>query len=263
MKFKKKAGIISLASFMLFGTILPESLNKKPEVYFVGIRPNNEKRYIANFSLAYQVLREKKILKNTYILTEDGKNDSYHSVDDIASIEAFSLLMANLSKKIRKEDKFIFYLNSHGLAEPINLRDGKKNKINLSKFYFKRNKGINELELETYLSSINAKEKIFLFDCCYSGGFAKRFGKENTIAISSTKSPEEAGYSSLVNSFSGKFFKAFKENSGADKDSDGKISILEAFNFAKEHHNASREKRQSPQIFYDKEKINPNKVGLN
>jgi hypothetical protein len=200
MKFKKKLGIVSLANFILFGTILPNNLNEKnkdyiyplrlekrlqqeikikdePQVYFVGIRADNEKRYVANFSLAYQILLEKRIFNNSYILTEDGEENYYHPVDDVASREAFSILMTHLSKKIRKEDKFIFYFNNHGLSESLNLSTDGEPKIKLSRFDLKKDKGINELELEIYFSNINAKERILIFDCCYSGGFAKRFGK--------------------------------------------------------------------------------------
>jgi hypothetical protein len=284
MGFKNYLKIGSLATFLLASTLYPIDLNQKkdlcpypvrleerirhesevknnlPDKYAILVRGDDEQRHVANFSLSYQVLLENNYKpENIYILTDNGKEQFYHPVDDIASKESLLILLKHLSKKIDKKDTLLFYFNDHGVSESFSYPSAQK-EITISKFYLK-NKSINPLELDAYLSLIKPKIKILMFGFCKSGGFANWLGKENTIVISSSSLFEES-YSETNKSFGGFFLKAFRKNSGADSNHDGFTSILEAYNYAKEKHYCCKINEQHPQLVYDKTQINPNKIGL-
>jgi hypothetical protein len=85
-----------------------------------------------------------------------------------------------LSDKITSQDIFFMYVLAHGGR--TNLSNNTQSCIELSSKNI-----VNEDELEEILSQIKPNYSITYFNSCYSGGFAKRLGKDRNIAISTSK----------------------------------------------------------------------------
>jgi hypothetical protein len=243
--------------------------NQQPDRYAVLVRGDDEDRHIANISLAYQVLIEQGFKKeNIYILGGYGTQLYYHPSDGEATRDNLETILTHLSKKVDKKDLFLLYLSAHGYAEePVKeergLKERKEEAENISAFCLIKNQedrkkssgigresqveGINEKEFQGLVSQINAGGIIYVFDFCNDGGFAKRFGKDNSIAISSTSADSDS-HCRENESFSGSFFQAFRKGSGADKNQDRMTSITEAYNYAKETHFTVRSGLDSPQL---------------
>ncbi|MFH0949333.1 MAG: hypothetical protein V1802_02500, partial [Candidatus Aenigmatarchaeota archaeon] len=96
------------------------------------------------------------------------------------------------------------------------------------------------------------------FDQCYGGGFAEEIGKERYIAVASAK-PYQGGYGKTNNTFGGYFMLAFRDKNKSDTNEDGRVSIREAFEYAKGRHKWTKKKEQEPII---RGELNPNRVFL-
>jgi hypothetical protein len=219
--------------------------HKTPEKFAILISGGGEERYMENLSLAYQILLENGFKrKNIYILDCDGKYIAYYPADSYASKNTMTILFEHLAKRITSKDLLFVYATDHGDREQKDFKLNGKEKIEeVSVLHMDNGDNVDEYEFAHLVESLKFKMGIFLFDQCYSGGFAERLAGKNRIAISACKKNE----ASQINSFPLAFFSAFRENS-ADSDGDGKISIGEAFNFAKQNDQAVKDKRQTPQI---------------
>jgi hypothetical protein len=102
---------------------------------------------------------------------------------------------------------------------------------------------INEIEMARLVENIRPKIGIFLFDQCYSGGFAQRLAGPGriTIAACSARQPSKG------RSFPESFFGAFLKNRG-DNNDDGQVSIQEAFSYALENDRYASSGEQSPMM---------------
>lgn len=221
--------------------------NYQPDKYAVLIRGDYEERFVADMSLAYQVLLENGFKPDhIYVLADVKKKKEayFHPIDDIATKENLEIVKNHLSSIVDEEDLLVVCLVDHGnramIMNPVD--PGKR--LMASTFNL-RGEDLNEVELELYLSKIQPKIGILLFEFCFSGGFAERLGKERYVAIACTRSKVE-GYSRAGNSFVGNIFKALSWRRRGEVDidinKDGKANLQEAVNYAKKQHFKKRQK---------------------
>jgi len=205
--------------------------NGKPDKYGVIISGSSEERHKENLSLAYQILLENGFQReNVYILNDKGDKTAFYPVDDIASKEATKKLFSHLEKKVDSGDLLFVYTTGHS---------DETSKLALP------GENLSEKEMEGYLSHIHPKEGVVVSDQCYGGNFAKRIGKGNYIGISAS----EAGKMSKLNTFPQAFFNSLREDNKSDIDNDGKVSVKEAFDYAKSNDSYAKRGEQKPQIY--------------
>jgi hypothetical protein len=95
--------------------------------------------------------------------------------------------------------------------------DGKSAKFNL------RGEDLSALQLQEWLSG-DRSPWIIVVSCASSGPFLQALSGPNRVVIVSTKSGSESNFSRF-----GEYMSASLNDSGADLDHDGSISVLEAF----------------------------------
>ncbi len=122
-------------------------------------------------------------------------------------------VFTQLAEKVKPTDRFILFLIGHASRAT----DGVK--FNLL------GRDISQQEYTDSINKINAEQQLLIFGFQYSARVVKDISKSGRIILTSSSARE--GYSSQV-SFGDLFVDAFSE-SAADANSDGAISIFEAF----------------------------------
>ena len=222
--------------------------NEKQDKYAVLISGNTENRHRINLYLTYKILLENDFQRdNIYILDNEGKKVSPYPVDESARRESIIRIFDHLRKKIDDQDLLFVYMTDHGerTLRTFN-RDYGKEIAKLSTLVIP-GYDLDQREFSECLQGINPQTGIFLFEQCYSGGFAEEIGKGNYLAIASTKSRNTSS-SGINDSFGRYFMLAFRNRQNSDLNSDGKISIGEAFEYAKNQHSWSKKGKQKPFI---------------
>ncbi len=217
--------------------------NWEPDKYGVIICGKNDNiTYKENLSLAYQVLLENGFQKeNIYVLDGKGNKSPSYPVDGSASKGTIKKLFNHLDKKIDSNDLLFLYVTDHG--EKVKKIHNNGNINDLSTIVIPDGH-LLETEMEEYLSQINPKTGILVFDQCYGGGFAKRTGKGKYIGISAC----ESNNVSVSNTFPQAFFNSWKDST-SDFNKDGRTSVKEAFYYAAENDYHSITSHQRPQIY--------------
>lgn len=222
--------------------------NGEPDKYAVLISGETERRHGANISLAYQVLLEQEFQReNIYLLVSPVKENFYYPIDDFARRESIKMVFDHLRERIDEKDLLFVYVTDHGgrFTKTIE-KNNEKSKVMLSTVVLP-GRNLGQREFARYLEGINSQTGIFLFDQCFSGGFAEEIGKGNYIAIASTQ-PEDTSKSRFQNSFGGYFMLALRDKAVSDLNADGRVSVEEAFEYAKTRHSGTRNKKQEPFI---------------
>lgn len=198
--------------------------DKNSRIYALLINSGNND-FFHNFSgeidSIYQSLTKAGVsTDNIYIIDpentqREGHNFSLNESELKHSIE-------DLSSKIDGDDHFVFYLTNHA---------GKSKKDYNGEAYVTMDHDITESNLEERFKTIKPKSSLMAFATCYSGAFADRFGKGNTIAMSNTTADKVSlGYG--ISPLAERLFPALlnlDSNNKADSNNDGKISVEEAF----------------------------------
>ena len=134
----------------------------------------------------------------------------------ISNKETFHRALAEISTRARVEDRVFIVLIGHG-----NPRNG-------SAVFNLPGPDISAEEFSNALNVFEGPTLIIVNTASASGPFVKALADDNRIIISATSSARE--YNATI--FGGLFVAAFSEP-GADTDKDERISILEAFNYAR------------------------------
>lgn len=183
--------------------------------------------------------------ENIYVLTKKGQNlyrnrsigvtEERQSlpVDDIASKDAINLLFTHLSTRLDEKDLLFVFLSGHGGRTKYNSTN-RDEEVEISTITIP-GPDLTEVELKTLLDKIKSKATIVMADACFGGGFANRLSDGTFVGISSSKEDEAAHGFGLV-SFGMYFLDAYRHVPQSDINSDGKVSINEAFNYARERH---------------------------
>lgn len=219
--------------------------------YGIILNGSDEEADIPDIALAYQIMLENGFSAgNIYILSNGTKEYETHFYpkDDIFSKESLEILLNHMSNKIDENDILVAYLINH--AEPEDMeKDGNIVKTGVQDEY------IHPKDMHGYFSKIKPKFGILILNTCYAGGFARPLGIGNYIAISSSDLDHKS-YRGHGKNFGGLFFLAYREREEADKNFDNRISVKEAYNFAK---SKMPRPEDNPQMIFD-EKIKPGQV---
>ena len=216
--------------------------NSQRDKYAVLISGNSNQKYNQNLFLAYKTFVENGFKeKNVYVLAPNGESPFPYPVDSPASKKSTKILFDYLSKKVDSEDLFFIYTTGHGDTTKI------KEKIN-AKLIFPEQEKIFAEEFIQSLKEIKPKDGILFSDQCYGGSFAKLAKEIGYTGISASEEDKESWW----NTFPQSFFRAWDKKT-ADKNNDGKLSLKEAFDYAKLHDFISVGELQKPQIFSKKD----------
>ena len=264
MGLLKKAGsTLSLAS--LITTMSCTNLNVQsspedvPEKYAVLISGQTEERHALNMTLVYNFLLDNGYNeKNIYVIDGKGQDRIYcYPVNASATVDNVRLAFNSLESKLDKNDSLFVYVSDHGSRTEIS--EGAV----LSTITTNDGSVLDQRKFEDFIEKLNYGLGIFLFDQCYSGGFAKETGHGNNVSIASASADESAYSGGIHNSFTAYFIKSFVFSVDSDRNLDGNVSISEAFDYAATNHSYSARGKQNPFIsteldpgtifFFDKE----------
>ena len=150
----------------------------------------------------------------TFLFEDMGDSEKPGLVDAESRREPILTAFAELTEKIQPSDRFLLFMLGHAS------RTGRGTpKFNLM------GRDISETEYITLINSIPAENQILIFGFPYSGRLVPQLSAPGRIILTSS-SPNE-GYS-LQAGFGDIFVDAFSA-AAADTNSDGAISLLEAF----------------------------------
>ncbi len=147
----------------------------------------------------------------TFLFEDEGNIPGI--VDGTAKREPILTAFAQLAEKIQPADRFLLFMIGHAARSSQGL------KFNLP------GRDISETEYANSINGIAAAQKILIFGFPYSARFVQRVSAPGTIVL--TSSSQNEGYS-LQAGFGDIFVDAFS-TATADTNSDGAISLLEAF----------------------------------
>ncbi|MFH1066019.1 MAG: C13 family peptidase [Nanoarchaeota archaeon] len=244
---KKIGGALSLAS--LAATMSCSSLTLQtfprdvPEKYAVLISGQTEERHALNMTLVYNFLLDRGFNeKNIYVI--DGKGDDRlycYPVNASATVNNVKAAFDSLQSKLDKNDSLFVYVSDHGGS--IESPEGDLSTISTSD-----GSTLDQRTFESFINGLKYGLGVFLFDQCYSGGFAEETGHGNNVSMASASADASAYSGGIHNSFTAYFIKAFIYEAQSDANHDGKVSLTEAFNYAETNHPYSRRGWQDPMV---------------
>ena len=82
------------------------------------------------------------------------------------------------------------------------------------------------------------------------GGIAERVGINRVIGISASKK-DELAHSSIGDSFGGFFYQSFGDSQESDTNRDGRVTLDEAFDYAKRRHSWTKNGEDTPLLISD------------
>ena len=242
----------------------PTKQNHLPDKYAVLLSGTDEGTFEENLARAYSVLTENGFDKeNIYVLNTVIETDKYPA-DGKALKKSIGIVLEHLAKKIDDKDMLLLYYTAHGGMINIALEGEGKDIIKKQTSTLALAHGeVSAIELEEYLKDIKPKAGIFVFDQCYGGGFAELIGRRNDyIGISATSAEDFGYFYSGYPSFGGMFFRAWQYIQCSDANGDGRVSVKEAYDYARENDLAAKKGEQFPRMFYQIKEMNPAEVFL-
>lgn len=229
----------------------PIGTKGKPDKYGVLISGANEARYQLDLTLIYQILLESGFKKeNIYILDEHGREEFLYPTDGKATKANIENLFSHLEKKVDAEDLLVVHISDHGDTTRVKNKSSNLGEYQKVTEVSLPGENITELDLERYLSGIQPQIGIVTTDVCFGGGIARRIGNGKYIGISASEENEEA-HEEPRDSFGGFFYQAFRNFKASDKNQDGKVSLDEAFNYAKSNHSWTKNGNDTPLLKSD------------
>jgi len=199
---------------------------------------NNHIRYWNDLKTMYSILRARGFdAANIYVLYANGvPRDSSTPVHYSATRANVSTVFTQLASKVSAADTVYIMLNDHGGTS------GSHSTLCLW------GEDMLDSEFATQVNKINNYDKIIIqMKQCFSGGFIDDLTKPKRIVMSSC-TPTQVSYAKSTLDFGEFTFWYFSALTGnkpdgsgsvnADANSDGKISIMEAWNFARSHDSA-------------------------
>lgn len=160
----------------------------------------------------YRVLRNYGYPHEAIIqLSERGRNDS-RRVDGRATLENFRSACRHIARIAQPDDHVMILLVGHGTAANgdfiTHFIDGE----------------LSAMDLGELVESIQAKNVTLVLHPCFSGGFLPRVSGQGRVVVTSTNDAEENAVP-----WAEAFVEAFAPESEKDTDSDGRVSIWEAY----------------------------------
>ena len=186
-------------------------------VIVVGVSgdANLQKTYLKEIADLYEVFTGLLALpKDRVVVLFDDPSRNPGLIQHKSTLENLQVVTRNLAGRVNKDDRVFIFIEGHGNY------DGKVYKLNLV--------GPDPAagDLAEMLFSIPARRFVVVNATNCSGGSLPALSGEGRIVITATKSGMEKNQTHM-----GQFFiDAFKDNA-ADSDKNGRVSILEAFEF--------------------------------
>jgi len=174
-----------------------------------------------SFSLHDILIRDYGYSSDTITLLLDRGGDASPDstrIDGACDLESIESQLALLKGKVNDGDQITIFLIGHGSG-----RD------NESKFNIV-GPDITGEDFGIMLDQFTAQDIVIVNTTSASYGFSASLSSEGRVLISSTRSPAEK-YDPI---FSGYFIEALEQRNG-DRDKNNRVSMLEAFNYAKQN----------------------------
>jgi hypothetical protein len=167
--------------------------------------------FLSSTAMAYKLLRNSGYMdENVYYLFED-KNEP--DVDYSSTMNNFKKSVREIKSRSGAADNLLVILIGHGGFDGAD------------SYYCLSDSNLYDAEMADMFKGIKKDKLIFVFSPCNSGGFIDNLSGENTVIITSTRK-DEANKAAFIEPFLTAF------DGLGDSDSDGKVSFMEAFNYA-------------------------------
>jgi hypothetical protein len=196
-------------------------------------------RYWNDLKYMYSILinRYNYDPNNIIVMYKDGvAEDAEMPVNCSASFTNFQLVFMNLAAKIAADDYLFLFTNNHGGQTPDTNGDEPEttNKMDetLCLYY---NSEVTDDQLANILDTITCYRMIIFMKQCFSGGFIHDLSASNRVIMTACTQDQTSWSADTEGSFgefSYHFMKAVNNEVAADTDSNGWVSMAEAFNYA-------------------------------
>jgi hypothetical protein len=174
-----------------------------------------QKAYLKEITDLHGVLTETlELPKDRIVVLFDDPSKNPDLIQYKATLENLQTVVRNLAGRVNKEDRVFVFIEGHGSF------DGKIYKLNLV------GPDPTAEDLAAALYSIPARYFVVVNATNCSGGSLQALSQEGRIIIVATKSGMEKNQTHM-----GKFFIDAFKNNAADSDKNGRVSIIEAFDF--------------------------------
>jgi len=173
-----------------------------------------------SFSLHDILIRDYGYSSDTITLLLDRGKDSNPDngrIDGACDRETIVAQMASLRERMRDGDQLTVFLIGHGTGRE------EESKFNIV------GPDINGQEFAAILDDFDEQDIVIVNTTSASYGFSTALSSEGRVVISATRSPAEK----FDPIFSGYFIEALEQRNG-DRDKNNRVSMLEAFNFARQ-----------------------------
>jgi hypothetical protein len=222
--FSKQAGsILALALLIGFAALRPAHAQTKFEfgeryaliISGVGGQDAFKEKYFEQGKQLYDLLvfELSYSTMNVLFLAEDPTVDP-ERISGISSATTIRNVFGDLGERLKREDQLLIFLVGHGTY------DGMWAKFNLV------GPDLRDIDYAELLAALPIQKIVFVNTSSASGPFVDRLSGAERVIITATKS----GYEHHATTFADFFLDAFA-NTTSDIDKDGKISMLEAFEF--------------------------------
>ncbi len=195
---------------------------RKYAVIIVGpaVGETNEQRFRQwGFSLHDILARDYGYSADTVTLLYDDGNSNFvggDRVDGASDREGIEQSLSNLLERVETGDQITLYLIGHGSGAE---EEAKFNIVGPD---------MTGNEFAVLLDQFDRQDMVIINTTSASFGFSAALSSEGRVVISSTRSPSER-YDPI---FSGYFIEALEQRNG-DRDKNNRVSMLEAFEYAK------------------------------
>jgi len=173
-----------------------------------------------SFSLHDILIRDYGYSSDTITLLLDRGKDAHPDngrIDGACDRQTIESQLAALRSRVRDGDQISIFLIGHGTG-----RD-EESKFNIV------GPDITGGEFATLLDAFDQQDIVIVNTTSASYGFSASLSSEGRVVISATRSPAEK----FDPIFSGYFIEALEQRNG-DRDKNNRVSMLEAFNYAKQ-----------------------------
>lgn len=220
------SGVLVLALALIAGSLVPTSfaaaqasLGKRYAVIVAGLGGEEEysERFWQQTSKLYDLLLNEYEYTDSsiYFLAEDPERDPAR-VDGKATAQEIRRVFGALGSELSRDDQLFIYLTGHGSF------DGDWAKFNLV------GPDLRDIDFDQLLDGSKAGTVIFVNAASASGPFIQKVSQSGRLVITATRSGQE-----IYATHFGDFFIDGLLAPDADTDKNGRISMLEAFEYAR------------------------------
>jgi hypothetical protein len=150
------------------------------------------------------------------ILSENGSASS--SGNRLCNAQNVEQVLSELAAILKKDDLLVVLLLGHGSA------DGVVSKFNLA------GADLRDLDFARLLERVPAQRQVFINTSAASAGFIEKLARKDRVIITATRSPEE----NFATRFPEYWVEAFEKTEEVDLNKDRTVSLLEAFDYARD-----------------------------